>query len=146
MYPSRSDIDLRPYGYAAARAYAAYSDPLFLTYAVDSWWFGRAQTIFPDDLESGTLTGKNFSIAQVCHDGASCSQIAVLNLNLPNFNGRYNGRGHILCMTFSQTRHCCLNCVLTSKYTTEPGNSQIDALTVGSVQPNVAVLSMAKRT
>jgi hypothetical protein len=67
----------RPYGYAAARAYAAYKDPLFLAYAVDSWWFGRAQTIFTEDIESGALTVKNFSIAQVCQGSAFRSRNPV---------------------------------------------------------------------
>ncbi len=61
---------VRPYGYAAAHAYAAYRDRLFLTYAIDSWWFGRAHTIFPEDVATGTVSTKNFSIAQVCQDSA----------------------------------------------------------------------------
>jgi hypothetical protein len=60
----------RPYGYAAAHAYSAYKDPLFLTYAIDSWWFGRAHTIFPEDVAAGTIGVKDFSIAQDCQDSA----------------------------------------------------------------------------
>ncbi|KAJ7824493.1 hypothetical protein B0H13DRAFT_1919098 [Mycena leptocephala] len=82
LYKYNSDPTTVPYGYAAARAYAAYKDPLFLAYAVDSWWFGRAQTIFTEDIESGALTVKNFSFAQYIEPGNA--QIDALTV------GQYN--------------------------------------------------------
>ncbi|KAJ7619856.1 hypothetical protein DFH06DRAFT_1235184 [Mycena polygramma] len=54
------------YGYAAARAYTAYKDPLFLEYAVESWWFGRGYTISQVNADTGKIGGKNFSISSAC--------------------------------------------------------------------------------
>ncbi|KAJ7117074.1 hypothetical protein C8R44DRAFT_627179, partial [Mycena epipterygia] len=54
------------YGYAAVRAYAAYKNPVFLQYAVQSWWFGRTYTLSPDDIDAGKIAGKNFTVEQFC--------------------------------------------------------------------------------
>ncbi|KAJ7117083.1 hypothetical protein C8R44DRAFT_627232, partial [Mycena epipterygia] len=56
------------YGYAAARAYAAYKNPTFLQYAIQSWWFGRSYTLSQDDISSGKNAGKNFSVSKICQD------------------------------------------------------------------------------
>lgn len=65
-----SDLKGRTYGYAAARAYMAYKDPVFLQYAIDSWRVGKTYTIFPEDLAAGKITGKNFSLMPACQGGA----------------------------------------------------------------------------
>ncbi|KAJ7843013.1 hypothetical protein B0H13DRAFT_2364952 [Mycena leptocephala] len=54
------------YGRAAAKAYAAYGTKIFLDYAVQSWWFGRAYTISSGDVSSGTIQSKTFPISKVC--------------------------------------------------------------------------------
>ncbi|KAJ7468995.1 hypothetical protein FB451DRAFT_1368658 [Mycena latifolia] len=51
------------YGYAAIRAYAAYQNPVFLTYAIDSWSFGQAYTI---SSTSESVVGKNLTIEDDC--------------------------------------------------------------------------------
>ncbi|KAJ7438784.1 hypothetical protein B0H11DRAFT_2254290 [Mycena galericulata] len=43
--PAYQNGPCRAYGHAAARAYAAYKDPVFLDYAVQSWWYGRSYTL-----------------------------------------------------------------------------------------------------
>ncbi|KAJ7511575.1 hypothetical protein B0H11DRAFT_1700112, partial [Mycena galericulata] len=54
------------FGHAAARAYTAYKNPIFLQYAVQSWWFGRAYTLSESDVSAGEIATKNFSISGVC--------------------------------------------------------------------------------
>ncbi|KAJ7890200.1 hypothetical protein B0H14DRAFT_2561472 [Mycena olivaceomarginata] len=54
------------FGHAAANAYAAYKNPVFLQYAIESWWVGRRRTISPSDLSAGTIAGKNFTLTKVC--------------------------------------------------------------------------------
>ncbi|KAJ7917427.1 hypothetical protein B0H13DRAFT_2322371 [Mycena leptocephala] len=54
------------FGHAAAKAYAAYRDPVFLQYAIESWWVGRRRTISQSDLSAGKIAGKNFTLAKVC--------------------------------------------------------------------------------
>ncbi|KAJ7652819.1 hypothetical protein DFH06DRAFT_1330913 [Mycena polygramma] len=56
------------FGHAAARGYAAYKDPLFLQYAVQSWWYGNARTISQADLTAGKSAVKNFTLKAVCQD------------------------------------------------------------------------------
>jgi hypothetical protein len=60
------DRDVRSFGHAAAKAYAAYKDPVFLQYAIESWWVGRRRTISQSDLSAGKIAGKNFTLAKVC--------------------------------------------------------------------------------
>ncbi|KAF7337078.1 Glycoside hydrolase family 76 protein [Mycena venus] len=54
------------YGHAAIRAYAAYKDPVFLEYAVQSWWFGRSYTLADADVSSGKTEAKEFTIEEQC--------------------------------------------------------------------------------
>ncbi|KAJ7619774.1 hypothetical protein DFH06DRAFT_1341863 [Mycena polygramma] len=54
------------YGHAAVKAYTAYRNPLFLQYAVESWWLGRRRTISPTDLSAGKISGKNFTLTSLC--------------------------------------------------------------------------------
>ncbi|KAJ7275873.1 hypothetical protein C8J57DRAFT_1311898 [Mycena rebaudengoi] len=55
------------YGYAAARAYLVYNkNPLFLQYAIESWWFGRSYTLSQADIDSGGIPVKNFTLVGVC--------------------------------------------------------------------------------
>ncbi|KAJ6505662.1 hypothetical protein C8R47DRAFT_1243493 [Mycena vitilis] len=56
------------FGHAAARGYAAYKDPLFLQYAVQSWWYGNARTISQADLTAAKSAVKNFTLKAVCQD------------------------------------------------------------------------------
>ncbi|KAJ7114692.1 hypothetical protein C8R44DRAFT_629530, partial [Mycena epipterygia] len=56
------------YGYAAARAYAAYKNPVFLQYAIQAWWFGRTYTLSPDNIGAGRIPAKNFTVEQFCKD------------------------------------------------------------------------------
>ncbi|KAJ7468986.1 hypothetical protein FB451DRAFT_1255438 [Mycena latifolia] len=68
------------YGYAAARAYAAYKNPTFLQYAIESWWFGRAWTLSQDDVSSGTFAEKEFPIENVCQE-SELSNYSLRNLS-----------------------------------------------------------------
>ncbi|KAJ7695420.1 hypothetical protein B0H17DRAFT_1198654 [Mycena rosella] len=54
------------YGHAAARAYAAYKDPVFLDYAVQSWWYGWTYTLSSADVASGSSGAKDFPIEKEC--------------------------------------------------------------------------------
>ncbi|PBK93437.1 hypothetical protein ARMGADRAFT_1062908, partial [Armillaria gallica] len=54
------------YGYAAARAYAAYQDPDFLDLAVTSWISARRYTISKEQATSGTTGVKQFSLSPSC--------------------------------------------------------------------------------
>ncbi|KAJ6506238.1 hypothetical protein C8R47DRAFT_1066389 [Mycena vitilis] len=62
--------DPSAYGHAAAKAYTAYKNPLFLRYAIESWWLGRRRTISATDLSAGKIPGKNFTPSTPCQ-GAS---------------------------------------------------------------------------
>ncbi|KAJ7115437.1 hypothetical protein C8R44DRAFT_880736 [Mycena epipterygia] len=69
-----------PYGYAAARAYTAYRNPVFLQYAIESWWFGRMYTLSQPNIAAGRIAVKNFSISPLCQDNTSpCEGLAVFN-------------------------------------------------------------------
>jgi hypothetical protein len=65
-----TDVGFRSYGYAAARAYVAYKDRVFLQYAVESWWFGRTYTLSQADIDAGKIGVKNFSVPALCQGGA----------------------------------------------------------------------------
>ncbi|KAF7335021.1 Glycoside hydrolase family 76 protein [Mycena venus] len=75
-YTSDSNIEKRSanaqvqdglvYGYAAARAYAAYKDPIFLQYAIDSWSFASTFTLTEADTGAGQIPVKNFTIQGLC--------------------------------------------------------------------------------
>ncbi|KAJ7827744.1 hypothetical protein B0H13DRAFT_1917494 [Mycena leptocephala] len=52
----------------AVKAYAAYKNPIFLQYAVDSWWFGRNRTLSQSDISAGRFSGKNYTIAKACQN------------------------------------------------------------------------------
>ncbi|KAJ7219756.1 hypothetical protein C8J57DRAFT_1393866 [Mycena rebaudengoi] len=59
------------YGYAAARSYVAYNkNPLFLQYAMESWWFGRSYTLSQADVDSRRIPVKNFTLMGLCQNGA----------------------------------------------------------------------------
>ncbi|PBK86120.1 hypothetical protein ARMGADRAFT_1128190 [Armillaria gallica] len=60
-------LDDQNYGYAAARAYAVYQDPDFLTLAVTSWTSARRYTISPEQAATGTMESKNFTLASTCN-------------------------------------------------------------------------------
>ncbi|KAJ6596222.1 hypothetical protein DFH09DRAFT_1134430 [Mycena vulgaris] len=53
-------------GHAAIRAYAAYKNPVFLGFANDAWTFARSYTISQDNIASGSLPNKDFSLATTC--------------------------------------------------------------------------------
>ncbi|KAJ6596129.1 hypothetical protein DFH09DRAFT_973280 [Mycena vulgaris] len=50
------------YGHAAAIAYKTYRNPLFLQFAIQSWWWGRLNTISQD----GLLDARNFDLSTTC--------------------------------------------------------------------------------
>ncbi|KAJ6457253.1 glycosyl hydrolase family 76-domain-containing protein [Mycena sanguinolenta] len=54
------------YGHAAVIAYTTYNNPVFLQYAVESWWAARNYTLYPDNLDAGTFPGKNFPLSASC--------------------------------------------------------------------------------
>ncbi|KAJ6470440.1 hypothetical protein C8R45DRAFT_1015639 [Mycena sanguinolenta] len=54
------------YGHAAARAYEAYKDPVFLDYAEQSWWFGRSYTLSSQEVSAGNSGVKDFPIEKDC--------------------------------------------------------------------------------
>ncbi|KAJ6457598.1 hypothetical protein C8R45DRAFT_1110370 [Mycena sanguinolenta] len=56
------------FGHAAAKAYTAYNNSVFLQYAVQSWWFGRGRTISESDIAAGKIAGKNFTITTTCEN------------------------------------------------------------------------------
>lgn len=56
------------YGYAAARAYAAYQDSDFLGFAVTSWTSGRLYTINDSQAASGIMYGKEIQISSSCQN------------------------------------------------------------------------------
>ncbi|KAJ7469022.1 hypothetical protein FB451DRAFT_1255579 [Mycena latifolia] len=60
--------DQLSYGHAAARAYTAYKNPIFLQYAIESWWFGRTYTLSQDNVDAGRIPGKNFTVQLLCQD------------------------------------------------------------------------------
>ncbi|KAJ7479387.1 hypothetical protein B0H11DRAFT_2423567 [Mycena galericulata] len=64
--PAYQNGPCRAYGHAAARAYEAYKDPVFLDYAVQSWWFGRSYTLSSQEVSSGSSGVKSFPIEGIC--------------------------------------------------------------------------------
>ncbi|KAJ7840100.1 hypothetical protein B0H14DRAFT_2785959 [Mycena olivaceomarginata] len=67
------------YGHAAARAYAAYKDQDFLEYAIDSWLFGRTYTLSQENVASGMMAGKTFTIANPCQGASMAGGTFYLN-------------------------------------------------------------------
>ncbi|KAK7030960.1 hypothetical protein VNI00_013907 [Paramarasmius palmivorus] len=60
------EIKIRTYSIAATRAYAAYRDPAFLTFAEIAWGSGREYTLSDDNIRTGSIPGKNFTIEENC--------------------------------------------------------------------------------
>ncbi|KAJ7167974.1 hypothetical protein C8R46DRAFT_259020 [Mycena filopes] len=58
------------WGHAAATAYIAYNDSVFLGYAVQSWWFGRSWTLSSDEVNAGKVNGKDFPIIKECQSSS----------------------------------------------------------------------------
>lgn len=59
-------IASRTYGLAAVRAYSAYSDTEFLSYAIEAWTFGQLYTLSDSDVKSGSTLGKQFAVQSEC--------------------------------------------------------------------------------
>ncbi|KAJ7277196.1 hypothetical protein C8J57DRAFT_1465868 [Mycena rebaudengoi] len=55
------------YGRAAARAYSVYHTQAFLDYAIQSWSFGRRNTLSQENISAGKTDMKQFPLAKVCH-------------------------------------------------------------------------------
>ncbi|KAJ7812334.1 hypothetical protein B0H13DRAFT_2471204, partial [Mycena leptocephala] len=53
-------------GHAAIRAYTAYKNSVFLELANQTWTYVRSYTISADEIVSGSMAGKNFSLATIC--------------------------------------------------------------------------------
>ncbi|KAK0229435.1 hypothetical protein EDD85DRAFT_1026459 [Armillaria nabsnona] len=68
IYVSATPNYVLNYGYAAARAYAAYQDPDFLDLAVISWTTARRYTISAEQAASGTMDVKQFNLSLSCQD------------------------------------------------------------------------------
>ncbi|KAJ7908218.1 hypothetical protein B0H13DRAFT_2331620 [Mycena leptocephala] len=62
VFVSNLDFALA-YGHAAATAYAAYKDQVFLDYAIQSWWFGQTFTLSSQQVAAGNTSVKNFTIS-----------------------------------------------------------------------------------
>ncbi|KAK7044487.1 glycoside hydrolase family 76 protein [Favolaschia claudopus] len=60
--------DILSYGHAAAKAYAAYNDPVFRDYAIQSWYFGRTYTLSASQVAAGKTSVKSMSIVNECHE------------------------------------------------------------------------------
>ncbi|THV03949.1 hypothetical protein K435DRAFT_962088 [Dendrothele bispora CBS 962.96] len=61
-----SFLDEFVYGYAATKAYVAYKDEEFLTYAEISWNSGNEYTLSDDNVASQSMPFKNFPISSSC--------------------------------------------------------------------------------
>ncbi|KAJ7037185.1 hypothetical protein C8F04DRAFT_420451 [Mycena alexandri] len=61
--------DSLAFGHAAAHAYTAYDrNPIFLQYAVDSWWWGREHTLSMQDISARRFPRMNFTLVKVCQN------------------------------------------------------------------------------
>ncbi|KAJ7117075.1 hypothetical protein C8R44DRAFT_738935 [Mycena epipterygia] len=80
------------YGYAAARAYTVYKNPIFLQYAIQSWWFGSTYTLSPANIDTGRITGKNFTIGQRCQEATMAGgTFYTTDSTDPEMNGLASG-------------------------------------------------------
>ncbi|KAF7333678.1 Glycoside hydrolase family 76 protein [Mycena sanguinolenta] len=66
LYTLDSNVTARSFGHAAAKAYMAYNNSVFLQYAIQSWWFGSGRTISASDIAAGKIAGKKFTLATAC--------------------------------------------------------------------------------
>ncbi|PBK61086.1 hypothetical protein ARMSODRAFT_1025986 [Armillaria solidipes] len=80
------------YGYAAARAYAAYQDPDFLGLAVTAWTTAKQATISKEQAASGNVDGKQFNLSLSCQ-GATLAGGTYwsTSFNDPNLSGMESG-------------------------------------------------------
>jgi hypothetical protein len=90
------ELICRSYGRAAARAYVAYKNPIFLEYAIQSWWFGRSYTLSQDDVASGKIATKSFTVQPTCQNSAC----AVPCLDYIDCNCRDHRRRYIFGVYF----------------------------------------------
>ncbi|KAK7044479.1 glycoside hydrolase family 76 protein [Favolaschia claudopus] len=72
--------DILSYGHAAVKAYAAYNDPVFRNYAIQSWYFGRAYTLSASQVAAGKTSVKGMSIVNNTY--TDDSTIATLGTGL----------------------------------------------------------------
>ncbi|KAF7362721.1 Glycoside hydrolase family 76 protein [Mycena venus] len=63
---ARSINDGLNYGHGAAVAYATYKTGVFLQYAEQAWWAAKAFTLGQNDVNSGTVPSKDFTISPTC--------------------------------------------------------------------------------
>ncbi|KAJ7210598.1 hypothetical protein C8J57DRAFT_1401002 [Mycena rebaudengoi] len=68
------------FGHAAIRAYEAYKNPVFLEFANRSFQFARANTVYPEDVVSGEISGKD-SVLQ-----GSCNELPLVGGTFTNNN------------------------------------------------------------
>ncbi|KAK0482975.1 hypothetical protein EDD18DRAFT_1294026 [Armillaria luteobubalina] len=80
------------YGYAAARAYAAYQDLYFLDLAVTAWTTAKQATISKEQAASGSVDGKQFNLSLSCQ-GATLAGGTYLStsFNDPKLSGMESG-------------------------------------------------------
>ncbi|PBK84200.1 hypothetical protein ARMGADRAFT_974338 [Armillaria gallica] len=71
------------YGYAAARAYAAYQDQDFLDRAVTSWTSARQYTISKEQAASGTMDVKQLNITPSCHADDYHQLLQLIRMLIP---------------------------------------------------------------
>ncbi|KAJ7577871.1 hypothetical protein C8J56DRAFT_969940 [Mycena floridula] len=69
------------YGYAATLAYSVYKDPQFLTWAQSIWQVGRNFALSADDIISGKIPAKNFTLEAAC-SGSTMAGGTFQNINI----------------------------------------------------------------
>ncbi|EEB90790.1 hypothetical protein MPER_10958, partial [Moniliophthora perniciosa FA553] len=89
------------YSIAATRAYKAYSDKSFLEFAETAWRNGREYTLSEDDLQAGTIAGKNMTLKKTCLSLSMAVLISRadrfplnpgIEISLPSQSDRISGR------------------------------------------------------
>nr|GAT57861.1 glycoside hydrolase family 76 protein [Mycena chlorophos] len=98
--------DSNIYGYAAAQAYIAYKDPLFLKYAELAWETGNNYTIAQSDVNAGRMVNgvKSFSLAQMCQGATMAGgTFSSTNATDTSINGLPTGHFAILSALLAQT-------------------------------------------
>ncbi|KAJ7060915.1 hypothetical protein C8F01DRAFT_1141274 [Mycena amicta] len=96
------------YGYAAAQAYIAYHDAVFLQYAVEAWNTGSKYTLSQADVDGGTMASslKNFPLAKTCQgDSMAGGTFSSTDASDPSINGLPTGLSALLAASTSDSTY-----------------------------------------
>ncbi|THV01181.1 hypothetical protein K435DRAFT_854037 [Dendrothele bispora CBS 962.96] len=90
--------------FSDSRAYVAYQDEDFLNFAAVAWNSARQYTLSEEDVQSGTIAGKNFSISSNCQGITMAGgSFSTTDESSPDLDGPATGNFLVLSALLAET-------------------------------------------